>query len=103
MASAFGPAAEVAPIGHVARRTVVIVKILSHLGLPTRGPPRAPARRVELSRRSEEPKAACQRRRRRSLCVRPSVSIRNISLASRLLSGQADRYNSGFFIKQKRN
>jgi predicted RecB family nuclease len=31
------------------------------------------------------------------------VSIRNLSLASRLLSGQADRYNSGFFIKQKRN
>src|SRR5215813_11396942 len=27
---------KVAPIGHVARRTVVIVKILSHLGLPTR-------------------------------------------------------------------
>jgi hypothetical protein len=26
----------------------VIVKILSHLGLPTRGPPRAPARRVDL-------------------------------------------------------
>ena len=29
--------------------------------------------------------------------------INNLSLASRLLSGQADRYNSGFFIKQKRN
>ena len=26
----------------------VIVKILSHLGLPTRGPPRAPARQVDL-------------------------------------------------------
>jgi len=26
----------------------VIVKILSHLGLPTCGPPRAPARRVDL-------------------------------------------------------
>ena len=26
----------------------VIVKILSHLGLPTRGPPCAPARRVDL-------------------------------------------------------
>jgi hypothetical protein len=26
----------------------VIVKILSHLRLPTRGPPRAPARRVDL-------------------------------------------------------
>src|SRR5215831_20004606 len=58
---------KVAPIGHVARRTVVIVKILSHLGLPTRGPPRAPARRVELFQTSEEPKAACQRRRRRAL------------------------------------
>jgi alcohol dehydrogenase (cytochrome c) len=29
--------------------------------------------------------------------------INNLSLASRLLSGQADRYNSGFFIKQNRN
>ena len=28
----------------------VIVKILSHLGLSTRAPPRAPARRVDLSR-----------------------------------------------------
>jgi ABC-type uncharacterized transport system substrate-binding protein len=27
---------------------LLIVKILSHLGLPTRGPPRAPARRVDL-------------------------------------------------------
>jgi hypothetical protein len=26
----------------------VIIKILSHLGLPTRGPPRASARRVDL-------------------------------------------------------
>jgi hypothetical protein len=26
----------------------VIVKILTHLGLPTRAPPRAPARRVDL-------------------------------------------------------
>jgi len=26
----------------------VIIKILSHLGLPTRAPPRAPARRVDL-------------------------------------------------------
>ena len=26
----------------------VIVKILSHLGLPTRAPPRVPARRVDL-------------------------------------------------------
>src|SRR5215468_4725029 len=28
----------------------VIIKILSHLGLSTRAPPRAPARRVDLSR-----------------------------------------------------
>jgi len=36
----------------------VIIKILSHLGLPTR------ARRVEsiYSKRSEEPKTACQRK-----------------------------------------
>jgi hypothetical protein len=26
----------------------VIIKILSHLGLPTRAPPRAPTRRVDL-------------------------------------------------------
>jgi hypothetical protein len=26
----------------------VIIKILSHLGLPSRGPPRSPARRVDL-------------------------------------------------------
>jgi len=26
----------------------VIIKILSHLGLPTRAPPRGPARRVDL-------------------------------------------------------
>jgi hypothetical protein len=26
----------------------VIIKILNHLGLPTRAPPRAPARRVDL-------------------------------------------------------
>ena len=26
----------------------VIIKILSHLGLPTRAPPRSPARRVDL-------------------------------------------------------
>jgi hypothetical protein len=38
----------------------VIDKILGHLGLPTRGRPHAP--RVELiySKRSEEPKTACQ-------------------------------------------
>jgi len=40
----------------------VIVKILRHLGLPTRVPPRR--RRVEsiYSKRSEEPKTACQRK-----------------------------------------
>jgi hypothetical protein len=40
----------------------VIVKILSHLGLPTRAPPRA--RRVEsiYSIQSEKPKTACQRK-----------------------------------------
>jgi len=27
---------------------VIVMKILSHLGLPTRGPPRTPARRVDL-------------------------------------------------------
>jgi Putative transposase len=46
----------------------VIVKILSHLGLPTRGPPRAPARRVDLFQTVKEPKlVANASRRRRSL------------------------------------
>ena len=40
----------------------VIIKILSHLGLPTRAPPRAPARESIYSRQSEEPKTACQRK-----------------------------------------
>ena len=34
----------------------VIVRILAHLGLPTRTPPRAPARRVDLSQTAREPK-----------------------------------------------
>jgi hypothetical protein len=34
----------------------VIIKILSHLGLPTRAPPRAPARRVDLFQTIEQPK-----------------------------------------------
>jgi hypothetical protein len=46
----------------------VIVKILSHLGLPTRAPPRASARRVDSSKRSEQPKLfANASRRSRSL------------------------------------
>ena len=40
----------------------VIDKILSHLGLPTRAPPRAPVRRVDLSKGSEQSKNACQRK-----------------------------------------
>ena len=40
----------------------VIVKILTHLGLPTRAPPRAPARESIYSRQSEEPKTVCQRK-----------------------------------------
>jgi hypothetical protein len=31
-----------------ADEAVVIVRILTHLGLPTRAPPRAPAQRVDL-------------------------------------------------------
>jgi len=45
----------------------VIVKILSHLGLPTRAPPRAPARRVDLFQtirgaENQPRKPACQRK-----------------------------------------
>jgi hypothetical protein len=41
----------------------VIVKIRSRLGLPTRAPPHAPARVKSIySKRSEEPKTACQRK-----------------------------------------
>ncbi len=40
----------------------VIVKILSHLGLSTRTPPRAPARESIYSKRSEQPKPPCQRK-----------------------------------------
>ena len=40
----------------------VIIKILSHLGLPTRAPPRAPARESIYSKRSEEQKTTCQRK-----------------------------------------
>ena len=36
----------------------VIVKILSHLGLPTRAPPRAPARQVDLFQTSGEAQTA---------------------------------------------
>jgi hypothetical protein len=82
----------------------VIVKILSHLGLSTRGPPRAPAVESIYSTRSEEPKAACQRKPTAPLALSSTERLhRNLSLASRLLSDQADRYNSGFFIKQNRN
>jgi len=39
---------------------------------------------------------------RRSLGVRASGALRNLSRAFRPLSGRTDRYNSGFFINQKR-
>jgi hypothetical protein len=54
----------------------VIVKILSHLGLSTRGPPRAPARRVDLFQTSEEPKAACQRNPTAPLALGSSAAAR---------------------------
>ena len=64
----------------------VIVKILSHLALPT--PPRHVPRLVEsiYSERSEEPKPFAN-------------ALRKLS---RLPTGRADRHNSGFFIKQKK-
>ena len=48
-------------LSHRTKRDVVIniVKILSHLGLPTRAPPRSPARRVDLFQTIWEPKIAC--------------------------------------------
>ena len=42
-------------------------------------------------------------RRRRSLRVRTSGALRDLSRVSRPLSGRAARYNSGFFITWKRN
>jgi hypothetical protein len=46
----------------------VIVRILTHVGLPSRAPPRTPAQRFDLFKRSEEPKlVANANRRRRSL------------------------------------
>ena len=42
----------------------VIIKILSHLGLPTRAPPRSPARRVDLFQRSEQAKPLANASRR---------------------------------------
>jgi len=39
----------------------VIVKILAHLGLPTRAPPRSLRSDLIYSRQSEEPKTDCQR------------------------------------------
>ena len=82
----------------------VIIKILSHLGLPTRAPPRAgsPIRSIPNDLNKAKPPANASRWRR-SLGVRPSGSLRNLSRASRPLSGRAAWYNSGFFIKQKRN
>ena len=46
--AAFDPAAPYVCIGGSSAFPPVIIKILSHLGLPTRAPPRAPARRVGL-------------------------------------------------------
>jgi hypothetical protein len=80
----------------------VIVKILSHLGLPTRAPPRSPARRV-YSKRSEQSKTACQRKPTAPLALssserRDKEPFTPFSTAFRPLR----RYNRGFFIKQKK-
>ena len=81
----------------------VIVKILTHLGLPTRAPPRSPSSssRFIPNNLSNRIPLANASRRRRSLCVRASGSITNLSALTRPLSGRTDRYNSGFFVKQK--
>ena len=51
----------------------VIVKILSHLGLPTRAPPRAPARRVDLFQTiGEEPKPLSDRKPMETLALSAS-------------------------------
>jgi len=60
------------------------------------------SRSIPNDLRSRKPLAKASRRRR-SLEFRASGAIRNTSGASRLLSGRAAWYNSGDFIKQKRN
>jgi hypothetical protein len=47
----------------------VIVKILSHLGLPTRAPPRAPARRVDLFQTIGEAQTAERPKRMETLAL----------------------------------
>ncbi len=77
----------------------VIDKILSHLGLPTR----APARRFDLfpnDLNKAKPPANASRWRR-SLGVRPSGSLRNLSRASRPLSGRAAGTKVGFLSSRK--
>jgi hypothetical protein len=63
-------------------------------------------RRVEsiYSKRSEEQKTACQPKPTAPLALSSSERRHKAPLAhtSRLLSGRADRHNSGFFIKQKK-
>ena len=66
--------------------------------------PTAAVRLVEsiYSRQSES--IACQRKPTAPLALSSTERLhKNLSPASRLLSGQADRYNSGFFIEPNRN
>ena len=84
------------------RRSAGIVKILTHLGLPTRAPPRAPAQRFDLFQQSEEPKTACQRKPTAPLAL-SSSERRDPAHFARLrpLRRPSGRSNIGIFIKQK--
>jgi hypothetical protein len=83
----------------------VIVKILRHLGRPTRVLPPACAgassRPIPNDLRSRKPPANASRRRR-SVELRASGAIRDLSRASQPLSGRADRHKGGFFMQQNR-
>src|SRR5215831_18598587 len=69
----------------------VIDKILSHLGLPSRAPPRAPARRVDLFQTIRQPKIACQRKPTAPLALNSSERRqRHLLRTSRPISGRAD-------------
>ena len=78
----------------------VIVKILAHLGLPTR-PATLPCSAIRSDNlRSRKPVANASRRRR-SLELRASGVIRHTSRASDCCAARAGRSNIGIFIKQK--
>ena len=83
----------------------VIVKILSHLGLPT--PPRRAPRRVEstYSRQSDSRKPACQRKPPELLALSSSEQLHKEPFAPLPAALQPSRpvQTLVFFIRQKRN